>query len=279
MNFRQLTVVMAMSAVVATSAAHAASSADYLAAREKTTVTTLQTTNELMQQYASHAGQVIELDGVVSDIAPYGQHEAFLLHIDAQQNVRVAAPQDDADIVAGAKLQVLARVPANGDVLEALSVTKAEQGQSEQAATPPANDAQAPLLAKSAVDIATVTPEASPLTKAETDVTDVKAVNVADVTQESTGSAAMPAATRRRHHSRRTARHQQGAARVAAKSTRTFSQKVQLYASRIRSFNHSISAATATAIATHVLLSPREGLMRIAGNVVAMLSIETRESR
>ena len=226
MNFRQLTVVMAMSAVVATSAAHAASSADYLAEREKTTVTPLQTTNELVNQYASHAGQFIELDGVVSDIVPNGKHTTFLLRIDPQQNLLVAAQQDDADIVLGAKLRVLARVPASGELLEGMCVTNGAQNLPVQAATPPAKDAQPQPLAKSAVEITAATPEASP--KAQPDATAVTAVTVAEVTPVTTGAVS----GHRRHHGRRFARKAQTAGHVAANASRTFSQKVQLYASK-----------------------------------------------
>ena len=252
MNFRQLTVAMAMSAVVATSAAHAASSAEYLAVREKTLVTPLQTTNEFVKQFAAHAGQVIELDGVVNEIVPNGTQETFVLRLDPRQSVLVAARQHDADIALGARLRVLARIPAQGELLEGMSVTREAAGAANQAAVPPANTEQSLPLAKSALDITPAGPDASPLGKTATEATAVKAVTVAEVTP-----AASTAAGHRRHHGRRGARTQ-GAAHKAAAPTRTFSQKVQQYAQRIRAFNHSVNTAVANAIATHVLLKSQK---------------------
>lgn len=256
MTFRQLTVVMAMSAVVATSAAHAASSAEYLAEREKTTVTPLQTTNALVLQYPSHAGQVIELDGVVSDIIPYGGHPAFLLHIDPRQNLLVAEAHDDADIVNGAPVRVLARIPANGDVLEGISVTRAVPNGPEQVADPQTDSAQT-TPATSALGETAGMPAASPMSAVETDTTPVQAVSVADVTR---GTASSGATGHRRHARLRQAKASRHAVRVAAAQPRagTFNQKVRRYASKIRGFNPGISAPLSTKIATHVLLKSQK---------------------
>lgn len=275
MRFQPLALALALGSGLSVSAAHAASSADYLAARGKTTVTPLPITQELVKQLPAHAGQVVELSGVVSATVAVNIRPRFLLRLDDKQTVVVSEPDGDTAVNIGDKLKVLARVPSSGAALQAISFTKDEP---EQAAAEPTTHTTQPETAATPAPVAIAqaadtkadtapsnTADAKPdtTTAQAPDAKPVETAQAPEVKADTTAAAEQPtkkvARVSRRRHSRRYARrHTRTTATVAAKSAESqpapsVQDEVQLYASKIRGFNRSISAKLAANIASNVL--------------------------
>jgi soluble lytic murein transglycosylase-like protein len=113
---------MAISSVCA--AAHAVGNADYLTVRNRTALTTLADSRRLTDQFPALAGQVLEIQGVVSGVFSGDASAGYLLRLDETQTLILSAKQDDRDIAVGNTLRVLARIPPQGTVLQSLTVTR-----------------------------------------------------------------------------------------------------------------------------------------------------------
>ncbi len=96
--------------------------ASYLSVRRITPVTALPTSANLARQFAGRAGQVLELDGTVNGLFLPETGHGFLLKVNEQVLV-CTATAPDPDIVIGASLRVLARIPAAGTLLDCVRAT------------------------------------------------------------------------------------------------------------------------------------------------------------
>lgn len=106
------------------SAAYAASITDYAAVRDQASITTLAATDQLALQFPGHAGQVIEVEGIVNGIFSSNGATGFLLQVDPNQTLIFTTQRDDQDIAIANKLRVLGRIPTEGTVLDALTLTR-----------------------------------------------------------------------------------------------------------------------------------------------------------
>lgn len=122
MRFHWLMLVAVVAAALFGQAARAASHANYLAARAVTPVTALTAAALLPAQYAAGAGKVVEVTGEVTGVFTGESSVGYLLRVAGGQTLVLAARQEDADIAPGAVLRVLARIPAQGTVLDSLAV-------------------------------------------------------------------------------------------------------------------------------------------------------------
>ncbi len=103
--------------------AHAATQAVYQAARTGVTVVTLDNTLSLASQFPANAGNMVEVEGIVNGtLAGYGQ-PIFMLRVNTE-TLTIAAKADDPDIAIGNTLRVLAKIPARGMILEAVSLLR-----------------------------------------------------------------------------------------------------------------------------------------------------------
>ncbi|MHB9024751.1 MAG: lytic transglycosylase domain-containing protein [Armatimonadota bacterium] len=101
----------------------AVSNADYLALRARTTVTSLPDPGRIATQLAGRGGQVIEVEGVVNGIIAGNESTSFLLR-GGNQTLLFCMAQEDPAVVVGATVRLLARIPAQGAILEVVSVTQ-----------------------------------------------------------------------------------------------------------------------------------------------------------
>ncbi len=248
--------------------AHAAGNTEYLSQRNRLYVTTLPTTNALIQQFPAHAGQVIEVQGEVYGVTSGGVQPGFLLHIDSRQTLVLAPRLSDPDVAVGKTLRVLARIPQHGVVLETLCVTPAMVEPATVAITPaPANSAVA-IIAPAATSLntnppvaaparvsptpvvrtgspsATITPPAAPTTASNVPAEPAPVMKIAS-------SASAPRTGRRHHKGRRIAATRPRMANAhphAAHGT-----QVSTLTRQIRQFNSNVNPTIAAKIATHVV--------------------------
>ncbi|MHB9024002.1 MAG: lytic transglycosylase domain-containing protein [Armatimonadota bacterium] len=103
--------------------ASAASLTDYQAKRAQTEPVSLNTAQPLVEQFPSHAGKIVELEGTVSGIFGHDDSPGFVLQVTPGQMVVITAKKNDPDVAPNRKVRVLARIPENGPILEARSVT------------------------------------------------------------------------------------------------------------------------------------------------------------
>ena len=120
-------------------AAQATTANSYRTVRDASCVTTFDAKEQVASLFTSRAGQIIELQGVVCGTVNGTTTNSFLLRI-GEQTVMVSVPNVDPDIEVGNTLRVLARVPAQGQLLECLAVTSPDQETNADAARPAPNE-------------------------------------------------------------------------------------------------------------------------------------------
>jgi hypothetical protein len=133
----QLWPALIVSAALWTGTAHAAGLDAYTAQRGKSAAITMQSYAQLETNITNRTGQTVELLGTVSGTFSNGDLAGFMLRIDGGQPVIVTLPAADADIVIGARLRVLARIPEAGVVLDGLIVTRQTDAAAQACAPPP----------------------------------------------------------------------------------------------------------------------------------------------
>ncbi len=267
MRFRHVILAAVMGVVLTGTLAVAAPSADYLTQRAQQSVLPLDSTTQLATQLTGHAGQVVELEGVVSHIIIDTDHHGFQLQVHPNQQFDITTAMTDPDLVPGRRLRVLARIDANA-ALTALAVTGADQ---------PA----IPVIDPTPV------PAAPP-------VTDPAATVPPAITTPAAAPSSAPATRRQRSRQRKKARRTPAAVPVAkpapatrsaaksavtpkpaARSATSAQMQLNVYVSKIRQINRGISTALATQIArTVVAKSERYGVdPRL---VLALIAQESR---
>lgn len=125
LHLRNFLPVIALGVMISiATAVHAASATDYAAIRAKTTIMPLQPTDQLSSLFPGHAGQAIEVEGIVSGIFTSGSSTGFLLQVDPHQTLIFTARQPDPDIALANRLRVLGNIPTAGTVLDAVALTR-----------------------------------------------------------------------------------------------------------------------------------------------------------
>lgn len=138
--------------------AQAGSMEDYQALRAETPVITLDTAaTNLAHELATHAGDVIELEGPIRVVRNDKHERQFMLQVTTGRLLTVALPAADPDVTEGNIVRVLARIPKESFTLSSLGLVKtgAETAATQapaalEVAVKPAKKQTAKLVAKSA---------------------------------------------------------------------------------------------------------------------------------
>jgi len=240
---KQLIVAMAIGTVVAASAAHATSRADYQVERGKTSVTSLQTSQDLANAFSAHAGGMVELKGAVSGIVTGQGIPAFYLRVDPEHQFKITEKQHDSDITLGQRLAVLARIPQSGMMLEGIRVMKDVQA-----------TAAVPATAPTATSESTTPESASAATPAPADASTQTVAPTPDpVPPTATSRKRVAARPHRNSKKTRYAGKHTRSMRVAKSKAGSSDRRVALFAGKIQQYNHGISKSTAGTIAKNVL--------------------------
>lgn len=123
MRFYGIALALALGAGWLTPMAHAAGMVDYNAARARTAVTSIDNSGTYFTQLARHAGETVEIEGTVAGVISTEGGHGFLLRVPPEQTLVLTTTNADPDIAVSRVLRVLAHIPDDGTVLEALSVT------------------------------------------------------------------------------------------------------------------------------------------------------------
>ena len=161
MRSRGLALILTLTAALAPYAAHAVAPAAYRTLRGASPVASLDLSTQNANLFATRAGQIIELEGTVSGTISGTDSTSFLLRVGAEQTVMLCAKKDDPDIEVASTLRVLARVPAQGRLLECLAVTPVVDGISAAPATPAAEHTEMPVASRPPV-IFPMNPDTAP---------------------------------------------------------------------------------------------------------------------
>ena len=98
---------------------------EYDAVRAQTFVTLIKADQPLLPQLQQLTGHAIELTGAVQTIEASADAPTFSLQLENGRTALIAMPASDAVITKGQTVRVLARIPADGVVLQGLAVTPA----------------------------------------------------------------------------------------------------------------------------------------------------------